>query len=318
MTTMIIVLVSIVMLSMTIMPSSAISPFDDPPGIPICWVKLQDCFAGEIAFHLTGNITFKSCCNKVIKPQIANITCFCSINDFIQTFPPDQSADLASDYDFLANKALHDCKIGSTFDQLCNGVSKSKSTGKSSEEGKTSELAKNGAAKIVSVIYVGLVCLPMTIMPLFAQDVMSPTPAVSGSSDAPECLKNIGKCMAKQINPNDPFAEIDYSKCCSEFRTGVADPKCFCTIEDTYKNYTPPNITAFNGTIVEPRKPPFSEVELEYNKIFQNCSIDTTFAKLCDGVVTNSESEAGRMSTKIISVVGLIPGALFVWMIIMS
>ncbi|XP_021738092.1 uncharacterized protein LOC110704590 [Chenopodium quinoa] len=176
------------------------------------------------------------------------------------------------------------------------------------------------------MLIVGIVCLSMTIMPLFAQEMVSPTPSLPGLPEQPECLANIGKCVAKEnAHVTDPTTKLDYSKCCSVIETGVANATCFCTIEGLYKNLTR-DLTAdlknmsttLNVTYKPPAIPPFSQIELEYNKIFADCSIDTTFAKLCH----DSESEVGNMSengaNKIISVIGLIPGALFVWTMIMS
>lgn len=107
----VIILVGMVWLSMTIMPSSAKN--DSWEGLPICWQKMHEC-----AFKMGLLGYFGGCC-KVIRPAVANTTCFCSISNdhFKQT--TNKSAD---DYKWSAKHFLRRCKINSTFDDICEGM----------------------------------------------------------------------------------------------------------------------------------------------------------------------------------------------------
>ncbi|XP_021855972.1 uncharacterized protein [Spinacia oleracea] len=152
---MIMVVMGMVCLSMTIMPTKAL---DNPTGLPICWAKVDDCLtsAGLDAADPTTN--YALCC-PVIKPQVANATCFCSIKEYIQDVPSDQPAVLSSTFEVLANRVLGDCKFTSSFDELCNGVSKTESVSESSEAVQHPQhpgMTKNGATKIERSVY-GLV-----------------------------------------------------------------------------------------------------------------------------------------------------------------
>lgn len=92
---------------------------------PICWVNIGICIGNAGINVMDPNPDFSKCCS-VIKKEAANATCFCSMKDYYQNIPKEQQPTPAitpSQIELSYNNILDGCKIGSTFDQLCNGIS---------------------------------------------------------------------------------------------------------------------------------------------------------------------------------------------------
>ncbi|KNA06391.1 hypothetical protein SOVF_181490 [Spinacia oleracea] len=181
----------------------------------------------------------------------------------------------------------------------------------------------------VTMLAFGIVLLAMAIIPSSAQEISSPTSLpkptqsiLDNLNAIPTCIKNIIECMATKSISEDGLTQ-DPTKCCSVIKTEVANATCFCKLEEVLKNMTSiaPSPSSFNVPKVT-----FSQVELEYNKLFEKCDIDTTFDELCNDVADMSgdsksgDSKSGNSNTnganKIV-LAGLLPGAIFIWAFMM-